>query len=68
MSDTTDLLIEIGMEELPPKAMLPLAEALATAVHTGLKGGTPGTGRGGFICRTAPPGGAGRIARVSATG
>ncbi|MEM8547369.1 MAG: glycine--tRNA ligase subunit beta [Pseudomonadota bacterium] len=37
MSARTDLLIEIGMEELPPKAMLPLAEALAAAVHTGLK-------------------------------
>lgn len=36
MTDTRDLLIEIGTEELPPKALRHLAAAFADAVHDGL--------------------------------
>lgn len=36
MSDTRPLLIEIGCEELPPKALDELARAFATGVHDGL--------------------------------
>ena len=36
MTETRDLLIEIGTEELPPKALRHLAAAFADAVHDGL--------------------------------
>jgi glycyl-tRNA synthetase beta chain len=36
MTKTKDLLIEIGTEELPPKALKRLAEAFADGIHTGL--------------------------------
>jgi glycyl-tRNA synthetase beta chain len=37
MSDTRDLLIEIGTEELPPKAVQSLSEAFATGIANGLQ-------------------------------
>jgi len=37
MSDTADLLIEIGTEELPPKALKKLSEAFTSGVVAGLK-------------------------------
>jgi len=37
MSDSKDLLIEIGTEELPPKALQTLSEAFTNGVVTGLK-------------------------------
>ena len=37
MSDTQDLLIEIGTEELPPKALLTLSNAFTAGVVEGLK-------------------------------
>ncbi|MEM7762461.1 MAG: glycine--tRNA ligase subunit beta [Pseudomonadota bacterium] len=40
MNDTTnnnDCLIELGMEELPPKAMLPLMQALRDGLHAALE-------------------------------
>ncbi len=37
MSDTQDLLIEIGTEELPPKALLTLSRAFTAGVVEGLK-------------------------------
>ncbi len=37
MSRAKDLLIEIGTEELPPKALKRLAEAFAEGIHTGLE-------------------------------
>ena len=37
MSDTQDLLIEIGTEELPPKALLTLSKAFTAGVVDGLK-------------------------------
>lgn len=36
MSESDDLLVEIGTEELPPKALRPLMEALTAAVVAGL--------------------------------
>jgi len=38
MSDRKDLLIEIGTEELPPKALRNLANAFAKGIEQGLKG------------------------------
>jgi glycyl-tRNA synthetase beta chain len=37
MKDTCDLLVEIGTEELPPKALKRLATAFAEEMHTGLE-------------------------------
>ena len=37
MTRAKDLLIEIGTEELPPKALKRLAEAFADGIHTGLE-------------------------------
>jgi len=37
MKDTRDLLVEIGTEELPPKALKRLATAFAEEMHTGLE-------------------------------
>ena len=37
MSDKPDLLIEIGTEELPPKALVTLSRAFEQGVHKGLK-------------------------------
>lgn len=37
MSDTRDLLIEIGTEELPPKSLASLSEAFATGIGNGLQ-------------------------------
>ncbi|MEN9847775.1 MAG: hypothetical protein RL368_515, partial [Pseudomonadota bacterium] len=37
MSDTRDLLIEIGTEELPPKALEGLSEAFSSAICGGLE-------------------------------
>lgn len=34
---TRDLLIEIGTEELPPKALNKLSDAFASGIETGLK-------------------------------
>ncbi len=36
MSDKRDLLIEIGTEELPPKALLKLSNAFTTGIEDGL--------------------------------
>ncbi len=40
MSDRCDFLFELGTEELPPKALRKLGEALASAVRNGLKKAT----------------------------
>ena len=37
MSDTKDLLIEIGTEELPPKALQTLSKAFTAGIVDGLK-------------------------------
>ena len=37
MTDTRDLLIEIGTEELPPKALRRLGEAFADEIRAGLE-------------------------------
>ena len=37
MADFEDLLIELGCEELPPKALKPLSDALRDQVVSGLK-------------------------------
>ncbi len=37
MSDTNDLLFELGSEELPPKSLLKLSNALLSGIESGLK-------------------------------
>jgi len=37
MSETRDLLIEIGTEELPPKSLQDLSEAFSSALCNGLE-------------------------------
>ncbi len=54
-----DFLVEIGTEELPPKALRALAEAFVAGVRTGLGKRGPGARRGQRFCDAAAPRGAG---------
>ena len=57
-----DFLFEIGTEELPPKSLFTLAQALADGVAQGLDGGCDHARRGRMVRDAAPPGGARRTA------
>ena len=41
MTEKRDLLIEIGTEELPPKALRRLSDAFAEAMQAGLQAASP---------------------------
>jgi glycyl-tRNA synthetase beta chain len=52
MSDTLDLLFELGTEELPPKSLLTLSRALQTGVEAGLR--KAGLSYGEFVSYATP--------------
>lgn len=52
MTDTRDLLFELGTEELPPKSLLSLSHALQTGVESGLQ--KAGLAYGEFISYATP--------------
>ena len=52
MTDTADFLFELGTEELPPKALLTLRDALAEEVRAGLE--QADLAHGGIIAYAAP--------------
>jgi glycyl-tRNA synthetase beta chain len=60
MTDVKNLLVELFVEELPPKALKKLGEAFATGLATACKAAGPGAGRcgGDAVCVAAAAGGA----------
>ena len=58
MPDPRDLLIEIGTEELPPKALESLADAFAREFGASLTGAELQLPGAALVCHTAAPGAA----------